>query len=185
MNSKSIDNYNAFVGPSNLSERSHAETITAPPIGYPRSTIKMAFEMRSKPGRRPRPRKTTKRQIYARLLQLKVDLATYIEGDQFVAALNFGYFLNEYIRRQNKYDNHFAIEIGVSEATISQYLNNHRKPTTAFLVRLELHSDKLLPAVLWFKLLQKEMEQELIGDNRLRMEETKHLRKRLNFDLSK
>jgi len=185
MTTKTFDQYNGFVGPNNLSERTHTETITVPSIGFARSEVKMANEVPLDQGRKAVKKKTTKHQIYVRLLQLKIDLTTYIEGNQFEESLNFGCFLNEYIRRQNKFDNQFAIEIGVSEATISQYLNNHRKPTTAFLVRLELHSDQLLPAVLWFKLLQKQKEHELIGDNRIRMEESKYLRKRLNFDLSK
>src|SRR5580704_15803871 len=71
--------------------------------------------------------RTPQQQIYDKLLQLKFRLEDYIDSNQYEAVLNFGYFLNEYINRQDKQDKEFADEIDVKPAVLSQYLNNHRK----------------------------------------------------------
>jgi hypothetical protein len=68
-------------------------------------------------------------QIYDKLLQLKFQLEDYVAGNQYRAVLNFGYFLNEYANRQEKPDKEFAADIDVKPAVLSQYKNNHRKPT--------------------------------------------------------
>jgi len=125
--------------------------------------------------------RATKKQIYHQLQQLKTELEAYITSDAFIEYLSFSYFLNQYIRRQNKLDKQFATDIGVTHAAISQYLNDHRKPTKEFLVRLELHSNNLIPAILWFKLVQKEKEHEIITDAYIRMTENKHVKSKLYF----
>jgi plasmid maintenance system antidote protein VapI len=93
---------------------------------------------------------------YRKMLQLKSQLENYVHGDQFEEQFNFSYFLKEYIRRQAMTDKNFALDIGVSDAAISQYINNRRKPTNEFMIRLELHSCGLFQALTWLKLLHKE-----------------------------
>jgi plasmid maintenance system antidote protein VapI len=122
-----------------------------------------------------------KSEIYNQLLELKAHLLKYIESNRFEEKLSFGYFLNEYIRHQKKTDAQFAIEIGVADAAISQYINNRRKPTQKFMIRLELHSNSIFRAIDWFKLLQKEKEWEIITDQNLRIQESNYVRKRLKF----
>jgi transcriptional regulator with XRE-family HTH domain len=124
-------------------------------------------------------KRMTKKQIYHQMVGLKNEMEGYICGDAFEGSLGFGYFLNQYIRRQNKLDKHFAAEVGVTRAAISQYLNDHRKPTKEFLVRLELHSNNLIPAILWFRLTQKEKEHEIMTDAGIRKTESRHVKTRL------
>ncbi len=125
--------------------------------------------------------RTPEQKIFAKLLQLKFQLEDYIGGNDYKAALNFGYFLNEYVNRQEKPDKEFAADIDVKPAVLSQYLNNHRKPTEKFVIRLELHSNGMIPALSWFKLLQKDKEHEIMTDTSIRKEESKHIKNRLEF----
>ena len=125
--------------------------------------------------------RTPQQQIYDSLLQLKFQLEDYIGDDRYQSDLNFGYFLNEYVNRQEKPDKEFAADIDVTPAVLSQYLNNHRKPTEKFVIRLELHSNGLIPALAWFKLLQKDKEHEIMTDTHIRKEESKHIKNRLEF----
>lgn len=106
--------------------------------------------------------------LYKNILQLKTQLETYVYEQQFEVQLNFSFFLNEYIKRQGLSDKEFAIALSVSDATISQYINNRRKPTKEFLVRLELNSCGLFPALSWMKLVHKEKEFELFTDKEIR-----------------
>src|ERR1700743_3677659 len=119
--------------------------------------------------------------IYTRLLQLKFQLEEYVGSNRYQEALNFGYFLNEYVNRQEKQDKQLAAEIDVKADVFSQYLNNHRKPTKKFVIRLELHSNGMIPAITWFKLLQKDKEYEILTNLNIRQEESKHVKNRLEF----
>jgi plasmid maintenance system antidote protein VapI len=125
--------------------------------------------------------RTPQQQIYDKLLQLKFQLEDYVGGNQYQTALNFGYFLNEYVNRQAKPDKEFAADIDVKPAVLSQYLNNHRKPTEKFVIRLELHSNGMIPALAWLKLLQKDKEHEIMTDTSIRKQESKHIKNRLEF----
>lgn len=125
--------------------------------------------------------RTQMQKMHSRLLQLKFQLEDYINSSQYVEALSFGFFLNEYVSRQDKKDKDFAVEVDVKPAVLSQYINNHRKPTDEFIIRLELHSNGMIPAISWFKVVQKDKEHEIITSQKLRDEESKYVKNRLGF----
>lgn len=125
--------------------------------------------------------RTPQQQIHDKLLQLKFQLEDYISSDQYHDVLNFSYFLSEYVNRQDKKDKEFAAEIDIKPAVLSQYLNNYRKPPEKIVFRLELHSNGMIPAVDWYKLLQKDKEHAIMIDSRIRKEESKHIKNRLEF----
>ncbi len=131
--------------------------------------------------RRKFANRTPQQQIYDKLLQLKFQLEDYISSNQYQDVLNFSYFLNEYVNRQDKKDKDFAAEIDIKPAVLSQYLNNYRKPPEKIVFRLELHSNGMIPAVAWYKLLQKDKEHEIMTDSTIRKEESKHIKNRLEF----
>jgi len=125
--------------------------------------------------------RTYHQKMYSRLLQLKFQLEDYIDSSQYLETFSFGFFLNEYVSRQEKKDKDFAVEVDVKPAVLSQYINNHRKPTDEFIIRLELHSNGLIPAIHWFKVIQKNKEHEIMTNQKLREEESKHVKNRLGF----
>lgn len=102
-------------------------------------------------------------------------------SSEYKEVLSFGYFLSEYVNRQEKKDKQFAAEIDIKPAVLSQYLNNHRKPPERFVIRLELHSNGMIPALSWFKLLQKDKEHEIMTNKDIRAEESKHIRNKLEI----
>ena len=125
--------------------------------------------------------RTSQQQVHDNLLQLKFQLEDYIKSNQYDDVLNFSYFLNEYVNRQDKKDKEFATEIDIKPTELSQYLNNLRKPPEKIIFRLELHSNGLIPAVAWYKLLQKDKEHEIMTDFDTRKEESKHIKNKLEF----
>ena len=64
-----------------------------------------------------------------------------------------------------------------------EYLNGHRTPPKEFLIRLKLHSNGLIPASWWFRLLQKSKEAELMEDTAIREQESKHVRNKIELAL--
>ena len=69
---------------------------------------------------------------------------------------------------QDKKDKQFADEVDVTPAVLSQYINNHRKPKDEFVIRLGLHSNGMIPAISWFKVIQKDKEHEIMTSQELR-----------------
>lgn len=125
--------------------------------------------------------RSPRQKMHSELLQLKFQLEDYIKSNQYKESLNFGYFLNEYVSRQDKKDKEFASEVDVTPAVLSQYMNNHRKPKDEFVIRLEIHSNGMIPAINWFKVIQKDKEHEIMTNQDLRDKENKHVKKRLEL----
>ena len=94
--------------------------------------------------------------LESRLLQFKLKLNDYLKSDDFDPTKTFGYFLSQYIALANRKRKVFANEIDIKEAELSQMINNHRDPPEYIIVRLEIHSNKTIPAEKWLGLVEKE-----------------------------
>ena len=111
--------------------------------------------------------------LVLQLLQLKFQLENYIEGTQYHPEKNFGYFLKEYIDILGIRRKLFAEAISIDETMLSQLINMHRIPPDYISIRLELHSNGIIPADYWFRLAEKEKEHEIKTDKKLREKEKK------------
>lgn len=123
--------------------------------------------------------------LYAGVLQLHYQIEDYTNSTQYKEHLSLAYFLRAYIKLSYKTNKDFAKDIHLDETELSQILNGHRAPSEKTMIRLEIHSGKLIPAVSWYKLLEKEKEYELETDNVLREQEEKYVKNRLTFGLNK
>jgi plasmid maintenance system antidote protein VapI len=85
----------------------------------------------------------------------------YIKTDEFVKELHFGFFLKEYIARLDKKNKDFAQEINMDPSELSQVINKHRSPSDKLIIRLDIHSNKNFPALMWLRLIEKEKAYEL------------------------
>lgn len=114
--------------------------------------------------------------LLSRLLQLKYQIADYLENPVYDATRSFGFFLRGYLEMLNKKNKEFASDIGIAETELSQILNKHRNPSEKVIIRLEIHSGKIIPAIMWFKLLEKEKEHDILTNTDLRAREQVHVR---------
>lgn len=119
--------------------------------------------------------------VIAQLLQLRFVIEDYIKDESFNDEYYFGYFLREYIGRLEMKNKDFAQDIDIDPTELSQVLNKHRKPTEKLILRLEIHSNKNFPAVMWFRLLEKERIYELSVNKSIIDNERKHVKHRLSF----
>jgi len=127
---------------------------------------------------------TPEERLYARVLQLKFLIEDYIKSPEYNEKLSFAHFLREYINVSYNVNKDFANDIDIKETELSQLLNNHRNPSDKIIIRLEVHSNNIIPAVSWSRLVEKEKEYEIANDQSLRARESKHVKK-LNLNLSK
>lgn len=120
--------------------------------------------------------------LYSKVKQLRYQIEDYAKSDSYNEEFSFAYFLKRYIKLKYKIQKNFAKDIEVSDTELSSILNKGRPPGKKIIIRLELHSNNTIPAISWYKLLEKEKEYELKTDKTLRKQEEKHVQNRLVFD---
>lgn len=128
-------------------------------------------------------KQTPESQRKSQLLQLKFTIEDYLQSQDIIREFFFGYFLKEYITRIEKKNKEFAIEINVDPTELSQVINRHRKPTDKLIYRLDIHSNKNFPALLWFAVLEKERAIELSEDDTIINKERAHVKHKLEFSI--
>ena len=123
---------------------------------------------------------TEPKKLYLRLLQLRYDLENYVKED-YNPQFTTGYFLERYLKVINKKKKDFALDIQIHETLLSQLLKDRREPNYSFLIRLELHSNNIIPAITWFKVIEKEKEHLLVTDQSLRDKESRYVKNSLQL----
>lgn len=111
-----------------------------------------------------------------KLLQLKYQMEDYI-NKPFDEDHTFGYFLKSYVDILDMKRIEFAKDISINETYLSQLINRHRSPSEEIIIRLELHSQNLINALTWFKLFEKEKENEIDMNKSIREKEKKFVKK--------
>ncbi len=133
-------------------------------------------------------KQVSKRQILkskrkSKLLNLKFLMEDFLYSRDTNREFYFGYFLKEYINRIDRNSKEFAIEIDVNPTELSQIINRHRKPTDKLIYRLDIHSNKNFPAIIWFSVLEKERSLELTNDKSIIDSEKPFVKHKLEFSL--
>lgn len=118
---------------------------------------------------------TPEQSLLSGLLHLKYQIEDYLKSPDYDAERSFGFFLKRYLKTLDKKNKDFANDISITETELSQILNKHRKPSEKVIIRLEIHSSKVIPAITWFRLLEKQREYEIMTDNDLRIRERSHV----------
>lgn len=118
---------------------------------------------------------TEKQRLALNLLQLRFQIEDYLKSNKIEPDLNFGHFLGAYIALLNRKRKIFADEISISEAELSQFINNHRQPNVTIFIRLEIHSNNSIPAIIWYRLIEKERQFLLLTNKAIRKEQKKHV----------
>ncbi|WP_300600848.1 hypothetical protein [Niabella sp.] len=121
--------------------------------------------------------------LTADLLQLRFQLEDYLSSEEFDPKLKFSYFLKTYVELLNKKRKVFAREINIDETELSQLINDHRPPSENIIIRLEIHSNKAIPAVSWYKLIEREKEHYIITNKTIRIREEKNVSNRLTVTI--
>ncbi len=113
--------------------------------------------------------------IELNLLSLRFRIEDYINTKEFDPEKTFGYYLKQYVERLETKNKDFAAQISIDETLLSQLINEHRMPPEYVVIRLEIHSNNIIPANYWYKLVEKQREHELITDKSLRKKENKYV----------
>ena len=114
--------------------------------------------------------------IYSDLLRFRYQIENYLNKKAYDPAMDFGVQLAEYIRILKKTKKLVAEELGIHYTKLSRVINNRENPNIGFIYRLEEHSGRLVPALVWWKLLVKKQEFQLLSDNETRKVEASRVK---------
>lgn len=112
--------------------------------------------------------KTEDQRLYSDLLSFRYQLEDYIDSKEYNEEMNFGVYLEEYIRILKRTKKAVSEELNVHYTKLSRIINNRESPNIEFMYRLEEHAGGLVPAILWWKLLIKKQEYEIVKDQATR-----------------
>ena len=113
--------------------------------------------------------------IELNLLSLRFRIEDYINKKDFDPTKTFSSFFKRYVELLETKRKDFASQISIDESLLSQLVNGHRMPPEYVVIRLEIHSNNIIPANYWFKLVEKQREHQLITDKSLRKREDKYV----------
>lgn len=102
--------------------------------------------------------------IYANLLSLKYKIEDQLKQSPFDYEKGASHYLSEYISSAHINQKKLSEDIDIHKTRLSRIINQKEKLTLSIAYRLEKHSNQLIPALLWWKLVQKEIEEEIKRD---------------------
>lgn len=124
---------------------------------------------------------TDNQKLYAKVLQLRFLMEDYARSDVYDENRTFASFLKTYIKFSYKVHKNFAEDIDLKQTELSLILNEHRLPNEKTIVRLEIHSDNVIPALSWYRVVEKQREHELEKDIKFKQEQKKFVKNHLEF----
>lgn len=117
---------------------------------------------------------TDDERLTGNLMGFKFRMEEYFGSDKHKnTEYSFSYFLKLYIELLGRKRREFASEISIDETLLSQFINRHRIPPDYMPIRLELHSNKSIPAEYWFKVMEKDREREMQSNKAAMMKREK------------
>lgn len=111
------------------------------------------------------------------IVQICLQIKGYINQEEIDKEKTFGSFLKSYIAVTKKTQVQFAEEISLKPTVLSQYINGHRRPSENICIRLEIHSNELIPAEYWCQLADKEKINSLRLNKELRRKQNKFVKR--------
>jgi len=127
---------------------------------------------------------TDQDRLISGLWQFRFQLEDYLESKEYNPDLTFGHFLKRYVELLDKKRKTFAEEISIDETLLSQLINMHRLPPDYVAIRLEIHSNNMIPAAYWIRLVEKQRLHEIETDKEMRKKERPFVHGKLTVSLS-
>ncbi len=117
-----------------------------------------------------------KDKLLSALLSIKYQIKNYVKADDFKPSNSFGNFLQRYMKTVERKQKDFAEDINLHPSRLNRILKGKEKIGVKIAYRLEEHSGNIIPAIFWWKLMQKEIEEEILTEKEVRELEKKKVK---------
>ncbi len=125
--------------------------------------------------------RTEEQRLLAELMRMKLLIKDYLERNGYEAEFSFSNQLEQYIKILDRTQKDFAVEIGLHPTKLSRLLNDREKPNVELAYRLEKHCGNIIPALYWWKLHARKLEEEIRTDEETRRVEGEKVKNDLRF----
>jgi plasmid maintenance system antidote protein VapI len=119
--------------------------------------------------------------LLAGLMQLKLELRDYFERNIFEETYCFSMILERYVQLIGRSQKTFAEEIDVHPTKLSRIINGKENPNIELSYRLETHCGNIIPAVYWWRLHARRIEEDIRTNRIMRDEERHKVKNNLTF----
>lgn len=119
---------------------------------------------------------TEKEKLLSGLLGLKYQIRACILGSETGEGRVFSKYMHAYLEVTGKKQKELAEDISIHPSRLSRIFNDKEKISIAVAFRLENHSGDIIPALYWWKLMQKEVEKEIKEGKETRERERKNVK---------
>lgn len=107
---------------------------------------------------------TEEQRLLSALMRMKLLMQDYFERGGYEPAFSFSLQLEQYLKLLGRSQRAFADEIGLHPTKLSRLLHDRENPNVELAYRLETHSGNIIPAVYWWKLHAKRIEEAIKTD---------------------
>lgn len=125
--------------------------------------------------------RTEEQRLLSELMRMKLLMRDYFERSSFEEEFSFSKQLEQYIKVLGRNQKEFAEEIDLHPTKLSRLLNDRENPNVELAYRLETHCGNIIPAIYWWKLYAKRIEEDVRTDNERRKIESGKVRNQLRF----
>lgn len=112
-----------------------------------------------------------KDRLLSGLLSMKYQILEYLRGDRFDSSKTFGKTVKRYLKVVNKTQKDLSDDIDIHPSRLNRIINGKERIGKSIAYRLEEHSGDIIPAIFWWKLMQREIEEEIKTERKVREEE--------------
>lgn len=125
--------------------------------------------------------RTEEQRLLSELMRMKLLIRDYLERSGFEIDFSFANQLAQYIKILGRSHKNIANEIDLHPTKLSRLLNDRENPNTELVYRLEKHCGNIIPAIYWWKLYSKRLEEEIKTDEVKRKVESARVKNNLKF----
>lgn len=125
--------------------------------------------------------RTEEQRLFGELMQMRLLMRDYFERDSFEDEFSFSNQLGQYIRVLGRSQKEFATEIGLHPTKLSRLLNNREHPNVELTYRLDVHSGHVIPALYWWRLHARSIEEDVRTNELKKKQESKKVSNYLTF----
>jgi len=120
--------------------------------------------------------RTDEEKLLGALLSLKNQIRNYISHSNHDQEKSTGKMLGKYLKAIGRTQRKFAEEVSIHPSQLNRIIKGKEALSKSLAYRLELHSGELIPAIYWWKLMQKEVEREIMTADEAREKERKQMK---------
>ena len=124
---------------------------------------------------------TEEQRLLSALMRMKLLIQDYLGRSDFEKEFSFAHQLEQYIKLIGRSQKDFAVEIDLHPTKLSRLLNGRDNPNNELVYRLEKHCGNVIPAIYWWKLYAKQLEDAIKTDELVRSIEWGKVKNNLKF----